>query len=491
MTWRRLPWSLKPGGDRPLGPGDAHLVEVTDEARHDGAVLLRRGGRCLRLLPYPPRGDANGPPSVEGLPARPRLGDRDVPTRDGRALVALNRVSARIEDLDHALDDPSDLWNRLADRWRAAGAEGEPRMAEIVRQAVDLTRHLPALEARLRRVLRRDRARVPLDRVQEMDRASMVWLARQPGTTVAERAGGAQRILALVRREEFDTLENRVLRAYAGLADKVARDWLEENARAVGSRRYEAVLRHRRLCRRLDRTLGDQGVRRAEPGVTPNYVLMQVPEYRRVHNAWVRLLRDDLRLDDLWRWQAQGWIDFCALALVLTLHGMPGSQLVAQAPILRLPEAVQGRGIRHDRPLAVFWLRAEGLVVEVQPRPYGISRAQWACAAPVWLRIQSLSEREPPMRVPVWATHVFEPPDLNEAAADALSMLGQAARQEPNARLLDGLILVPSSEPVPPGERRDRGRRVLAIGLGGAGAGLHAGLDHVASFLRECVGVQR
>lgn len=422
---------------------------------------------------------------------RPRRGDHDAPGRDTQALAAMNRVLGRIEDLDHALEDPSDLWGRLARRWEEAGEDSEPRMAEIVRQADDLTRVLPALEGRLRRVLRRDRARVPLDRVQEMDRASMVWLARQPGTTVAERAGGAQRILALVRREDFDTLENRVLRAYAALALKVARDWLEENARAVGSQRYEAVRRHRRLCRRLDRALGDLGVRRAEPGTTPNYVLMEVPDYRRVHEAWKRLLDRERIQDDLWKWQAQGWIDFCALALVLTLHAMPEARLVAQAPILRLPEAVQGRGIHHDRPLAVFWLRREGLVVEVQPRPEDIAPAQWACAAPVWLRIQDLSERELPMRVPVWATHLFERPDLDMVTVQALALLGQAARLERRAHLRDGLILVPSSRSTSFGERRDGGSRVRAVGLDGAGAGLRDGMAHVASFVRDCLGAGR
>ena len=53
-----------------------------------------------------------------------------------------------------------------------------------------------------------------LDRVQEMDRASMRWLSKQPGTTLAQRAGSDQRVLAIVRKENFDTLENRVLHAY-------------------------------------------------------------------------------------------------------------------------------------------------------------------------------------------------------------------------------------------------------------------------------------
>ncbi|UWQ23120.1 hypothetical protein [Jannaschia sp. W003] len=167
---------------------------------------------------------------------------------------------------------------------------------------------------------------------------------------------------------------------------------------------------------------------------------------------------------------------------------MPGARLVAQAPLLRLPEAVQGRGIRHDRPLAVFWLRRENLVVEVQPRPEGITAAQWDCRAPLWLRVHDLLDGELPMRVPVWAVHLFERPDLETAARDALPLLAQAARRETTARLLDGLVLVPSVGPTPLGEHRAGDRRVRAVGLDAAGRGLRDGMAQVADFLRACLG---
>jgi len=79
-------------------------------------------------------------------------------------------------------------------------------MAEIVRQARRMQPVLHDLERRIRRVLRRHRELTPVDRVQEMDRASMVWLSRQPDRSIAERAGASHRILATVRRENFDTL---------------------------------------------------------------------------------------------------------------------------------------------------------------------------------------------------------------------------------------------------------------------------------------------
>ncbi|MBV5332851.1 hypothetical protein JZU54_04670, partial [bacterium] len=58
----------------------------------------------------------------------------------------------------------------------------------------------------LRKVLVREQQRVPLGRVQQVDAHCLRWLSRQPGRDAAEKAGGRQRILAVVRRESFDTL---------------------------------------------------------------------------------------------------------------------------------------------------------------------------------------------------------------------------------------------------------------------------------------------
>lgn len=172
------------------------------------------------LFPYPKREEAVRP-ARKRFPVRPRSGHDPVTQEEEKGAEALrhmNEVLARIQELETSLEDPSDTWGRLRDAWKRAEDEAEPKMAEIVRQARGMLPVLRGLEKRIRRVLRRHRELTPLDRVQEMDRASMVWLSRQPGRSIAERAGSSQRILATVRRENFDTLENRVLHAYTRLA---------------------------------------------------------------------------------------------------------------------------------------------------------------------------------------------------------------------------------------------------------------------------------
>ena len=59
--------------------------------------------------------------------------------------------------------------------------------------------------------------------VPRAEEASPLGLVRQPGETLAERAGPSQRIRAVTRHQNFDTLENQVLRSYAELARSVAR----------------------------------------------------------------------------------------------------------------------------------------------------------------------------------------------------------------------------------------------------------------------------
>ena len=222
---------------------------------------VRNQEHALCLHPYPKRGSATSP-QREGFSARPRT---DHEPRDATEKAALetmrrmNEVLARIQELEEALDDPAEVWPRLRAAWRRAEDERDPRMAEIVRQARELAPVLRDLEMRIRRVLRRQRELTPLDRVQEMDRASMVWLGRQPGRNLAERAGAAQRVLATVRHENFDTLENRVLHAYLRLAANVAREWMREHPQAQASARYRAVDAFRKTCQRMFRWLVELG----------------------------------------------------------------------------------------------------------------------------------------------------------------------------------------------------------------------------------------
>lgn len=493
------PWNLTPEAgsqDRPYGPSDCLLVDHWSSrppATHHAELLgwqQNSKQRRLTLLPYPKTGHSEAQIRMAGFPRRPPS-ELDPKTDEehfsAETLGRMNRVIARLHELEAALDDPEHVWDRLAEAWKAAEDDKTPRMAEIVRQAKYMMRHVKGLEGRIRRVLRRNRELTPLDRVQEMDRASMLWLARQPGRSTAERAGSDQRVMSIVRHENFDTLENRVLHSYARLATHVARGWLREHERARNSDRFKMVDTFRKFCRRLTLMCQELGIGRADATITPNYVLMEDRDYRAVYKAWILLLQRKREIDNLWAWQAESWTDFCVLAVTLSLHALEEAQLVAQAPILWSSEAVGGRWFEQDNPLAVFWLRDSGRVIEVQSRPKGVSTQQAMTRAHVWLKVTDLNGSGPQHRIPIWTLHCFEKPDLSQEVSGAALALVQARRAAATSAMQHGLILSQAHGDPEECEAVQAGACVKGISLDAAGEALALGMEALGRFTQELI----
>lgn len=486
LMFRRRPWSSGSPltSDTTVGPRDSLIVEIgaRDKPPRSSAPLpgLSRDGTLFHELALP--GPRN-PIASTGIPRRPRIGvEPKTPEEElaDKSLDRMVRVLARVHELEFATDDPVNVWQRLDSFWLAAG-ENETLVSEIVRQSGPMPKLVERLVGRLRRVLRRERDKVPLDRIQEIDTGSLIWLTRRPGRTLAERAGPDQRIRAVVRRESFDTGENRVLHAWCRLAAAEARDWLRHNKRAGGSLRARQVERLGSRARRDARVLEELGVGVADPGVTPNFVLTQDPDYRRVYEAWLRLMREKREIDDLWAWQGRSWADFVALAVTLSIRRMDGAELVASCPLAIFADHDRGAWFGADVPLAVFHLRHEGLIVEVQYRPTEVQAGQDRLAAPLWLRIGGLAMTGAQRRVPVWPRLVFAPLDLGEEAADAVSVLASVDR-----RLFVSRGLIAVSDPND-GEARQRSGPVeaFATGIGPSGATLEKGMVRIGEFLRD------
>ncbi|WP_212744792.1 hypothetical protein [Parasedimentitalea maritima] len=305
-----------------------------------------------------------------------------------------------------------------------------------------------------------------------------------PGRSIPERAGSAQRIMATVRRENFDTLENRVFHAYVRLAVDAAREWLREHPKAISSDRYAQVEGFRKACRSAVRALRDLGVGVAEAGVQPNYVLMQDKAYRQVQESWLRLLSRKKIEDDLWAWQAETWTDFSVLAITLAIDELEEAELVAQSPITWKEEAVGGRWFEQDRPIAVFWLKKTGRIVEVRSRPEKPGALLSAARAHAALRITDPSRSDVPRRVAVWTPHAMERLDLQEDAAQAGLHLQQIQPLAVSEVLRHGLILIPARGKAQ-AVSATRGRAtVKAIALGPAGDELATGFKEVREFVR-------
>lgn len=415
-------WLCLPEHDEPVVDGRQKLAEIVTDLGD---------GRRVYSLPLPLRptvglkldrvghSRSRGGVSIvpRGLPMRP---PKDGQAEPG-AVELFTRVKAvwsRLSDVEDVLGDPATIWQRLAALWTSGATEDDPKRDVIVRHARKLGQTLELIDRRPRRILRRTQQLVPLSRVQELDRKAITWLIRQPGETVAERAGSRQRIRAVTREENFNTLENRVVLSYVQLADHLARDYCNRNRSAAQSSRYLAVLAFRRKTQRLAQDLAGMGVIAASPDVTPNFVLQNNPAYHAVWIAWRELLHHHRVIDDLWHWQARSWEEFTALALVVALHGIPGARVLATSPLIFEEEQRRGCWLTQVNPLATVYLAEQGVVVEVsyRPRYKGDLRS---FAAPIWLRVGrlnvSLSDQPRWAVWPLWDAVGGIDPDAREA----------------------------------------------------------------------------
>ena len=405
---------------------------------------------------------------------------------------------ARMQDFESALEASFLPWEEIYRRWLSSSAHQDPTMDVLVRHAQQHHARWVDLVERPRRILNRRRELVPLGRVEELDTHCMQWLSRQPGRSIAERAGDDQRILALARYENLNTLENRVLKDLMERSAVAAREYLTINQ---GRRqrdhhgrttRMAVVERYGRECRRLSRALSEVGVGRETGSFQPNFVLLQDPRYRHAWQAWREIVNRERVFDDLWRWQRRSWAEFCRAACAVALLKRPHAELVAASPIFFRPEHRRGEWLIHDDPMVVVADRRQGWIAEVlcgDSRDVGLMMAE--LGASVWIRFADLAGGD--FRyVAVWAINglmqrlAFD--DLIPSADMALQVTRQQARRTgASYRLVGGLVL---QSLVSPDEEVSAisGERTSGVAFGPFDGQLADGLSTVATALDRLLG---
>lgn len=513
--WFR-PWTLFASGGEPARvlraedtvvevPVDCQPIIVTDEV--GGPVVNGKRGGCECLgqvdatrraygLPLPLK-QAKGITietaagrtvllcrHVPDAPLQDRDPDPNVPSTKGDDLMdRVKRIWTRLKDVEEVIADPATMWSRLASLWMSSTADERPKMDEIVKQARSLPPVIERLDKSPRRILRRVHKQVPLSRVQELDRRAMTWLSRRPGDTIAHQAGNRQTILAVAREENFNTLENRVLLAYAQLAREVAADYLPRGGSRILRSRERAVQAYGRRCKRLAADLVDLGVAEAQRDVTPNFVLLNNANYNAIWSAWRLLLNRRRVLDELWRWQARSWEEFSALAVMVALQRIEGAEIIATSPVIIRDEQVRGCWVRSVNPLGVLFLRTEGLIVEVfysrEGKPFG----PWC--TPLSLRFGSVNEPRDVLRTvlvwPLWSA-VEQSMEMPVTDLERLFKSG-AHRRHPPSRTLSGALVIGPAD----GNDVQRTRKGVAAGvtLGASGPALRAGIEALTESLRD------
>ena len=323
----------------------------------------------------------------------------------------LRTIAARMRDFETVLSAGLDPWDHVPELWVDSQIPRDPTMDILVQHAREYRAAWGDIAEHPRRLLRRNRELVALPRVQELDVQCMQWLSHQPGSTLAQRAGGRQRIMALARYEDRNTLENRIFLDLMVRSIAAARDYLAMNRGRAGRTssprrlRIPLVKAYMRECRRIQVELASQGVLRQTDSVQPNYVLLYDERYRHVWTAWQEIIRRERATDDLWRWQRRSWAEFCKATVAASLIWLPGVQRFFAAPLFMTNEHQRGHWLVHDDPMIVVANWEKGWVAELlSGNSDDVSKKHRELCASFWLRYADLDGGDYAY-LPVWTVH--------------------------------------------------------------------------------------
>lgn len=168
--------------------------------------------------------------------------------------------------------------------------------------SVIASQHLSLIEvliSSMRKILRRKRDMVSISAVQQVDAHCLRWLARQPGHQAQEKAGSRQKLMAVVREETRNTLENRVLKDFIYRVEILARRYLQQNeSRYPASSRVKEVKRLRSCLINALRLPEIQSLPTMKALVQPNYVLLHDARYSKLWELY-RLVLAHTRMSEI------------------------------------------------------------------------------------------------------------------------------------------------------------------------------------------------
>jgi len=325
LTWRKfeLPAPTREGE---LGPVDEKLtVRLYSGQRSRATVTLSLEGALPRLrrdggdvaVASEPVGVAS-PPSVwrQAASVARRMVGRHI-----ELIARLTETDAHHDDFADAFHDGhgggAPVWplSRVLETWRWMDDDRRTRPPLIVQLAHVLPSVLEAVCRHPSKVLTRQRRMQSAGQIHEVDAECLRWLARQPGSTVAERAGTKQQAMGIARVENADTIENRLVCDLIRRASIAARRFLDERAGETGPD-IDAVERFLVILGRLSDApaLAEVGPMTGMP--RPNHVMQHDRRYKTLWKAYVQLVRRQVERDQAWRWRHRMWAEACSFAVL-------------------------------------------------------------------------------------------------------------------------------------------------------------------------------
>lgn len=178
----------------------------------------------------------------------------------------------------------------------------EPPETVVSRIAQNQIHVIDAVLLKVRKVLRRERELTRIANVQQLDSQCLIWLTRQPGVTAAQKAGTKQKLMSIVRKENYDILENRVLKAVLKLCSSYCQRYLRQYGKDFpDSLRIKAVKRLYSSAQigLKQEVMGSISLVHGIP--KPNYVLLHDQQYSQIWQMYLDLLHQTSLMEHAWR----------------------------------------------------------------------------------------------------------------------------------------------------------------------------------------------
>lgn len=177
-----------------------------------------------------------------------------------------------------------------------------PRAGLETRLARDMPPSLSRIFDDVRKLLRRSRRLVDVSQVRQLDSGCLRWLIRQPGRCVAEKAGPRQQVMGIIREDDYNTLENRVLKDFLLRVRTLTDCWLDDY-RAPEFQEAPSVKAVAHLNSLCVQGLALDALRQVTSLTelpAPNFVLQQDNRYARLWRAYHLVIRWTRMLENLW-----------------------------------------------------------------------------------------------------------------------------------------------------------------------------------------------
>lgn len=161
---------------------------------------------------------------------------------------------------------------------------------------------LKKLTKSLKANLQRKREKVHLSAVQQIDSYCIRWLTKQPGRTEFEKAGNSQKIYAVVRKENIDTLENQVLKDFLKRIIPVAARYLKKYQKGYPNNTMViAVKALENFCKAELNSSAFKSISNLKNSVIPNYTLQYHPMYSIIWELYRLLIHQTQLAELVWK----------------------------------------------------------------------------------------------------------------------------------------------------------------------------------------------